>query len=56
MRARHRSSGSSLRAARSAHYVAGDEERDWGIATFYADENDPLVEVDCIEPWGILRA
>lgn len=35
-----------------SHYVAGDEERDWGIATFYADENDPIVEVDCIEPWG----
>jgi hypothetical protein len=35
-----------------SHFVAGDEARDYGIATFYSDADDPVYHVKCLEQWG----
>jgi hypothetical protein len=31
---------------------AGDPERDYGIATYFATETDPTYKVECLEEWG----
>lgn len=35
-----------------SYFVAGDEARDWGVAMYYSDANDPVWTVRCTEPWG----
>ena len=35
-----------------SYFVAGDEARDYGVAMYYSDADDPVWTVHCTEPWG----
>jgi hypothetical protein len=38
--------------ANPSYFVAGEPTRDFGVAIYYPDQDDPQYKIHCVEPWG----